>query len=175
MPAKPSYSQRLPQLLQALEAGTADWIDRREVEEGLGVSKTVAWRLLRRLGARDGPGNTLVLRRMEAIEGMKRMLAEGSLHELEIRRRSRLEQYLERMRAYVTANRTTIVADQGAVDLVNTRFQELPPNVTLTPRSLHIDFRNTEEFLQAFGAIVFALNNDYEAMQAFIGNRTGAD
>jgi len=158
-------------MVQALEAGTVDWIDRRELEEGLGVSKTVAWRLLRLLGAREGPGNTLVLHRMEAIEGLKRLLAEGGVVDREIRRRSRLEQYLERMRAYVTANRTTIVANQGALDLMNTRFQKLPPNVVLTARSLHIDFQSMESFLQAFGAIVYALNNDYEAIREFIDTR----
>ena len=155
-------------MIEALEAGMMDWIDRRELEEGLGVSKTVAWRLLRRLGAREGPGNTLVLGRMEAIEGLKRLLAEGGVLDHEIRRRSRLEQYLDGMRAYVAANRTKIVADQRALDLVNTRFQELPPNVMLTPRSLHIDFQSAEGFLQAFGAIVFALNNDYQAIREFI-------
>jgi hypothetical protein len=168
MPAKPSYSHKIPELLQALEGAQAEWIDRRFLEEALGVSKTVAWRLLRRMGAMEGPGNTLCLSRGEAIERLRRMEAEGGAVEHEIRRRSRLEQYLEGMRSYVASQRTTIAADEHAIALVNTRFSSLPANVELTPRSLRVEFKNTEEFLRAFGAIVFALNNDYEAVRGFI-------
>jgi len=168
MPAKPSYTHKLPELIQVLESMDGEWIDRRFVEETLGTSKTIAWRLLRRLGAREGPGNALMLSRVEAIERLKRLQAGGSGVDREVRRRSRLEQYLEGMRAYVAAQRTTVASDEHAIALVNARFGSLPPNVELTPRSLHVDFQNTEEFLRAFGAIVFALNNDYEAIKAFI-------
>lgn len=168
MPAKPVYTHLLPELLEGLATGHEEWIDRRYLEEALGVSKTVAWRLLRRLGAAEGPGNVLVLTRQEAIEGVRRLQAEGGPIHHELQRRARLKQYLEGMRAYVAAQRTTVAADERAVRLANTRFADLPPNVTLAPRSLQIDFQNTEEFLRAFGAVVFALNNDYEAIREFI-------
>ena len=168
MPAKPSYAYRIPAAIQALERSRDPWIDRRRLEEGLGVSKTVAWRLLRRLGAREGPGNALCLSRQDVIDGLKHLQQEGGSVDLEIRRRDRVEQYLEGMRGFVAAQRTTIAAKDRAVDLVNTRFQTLPQNVLLTSRSLHIEFHNTAEFLKAFGAVVFALNNDYESVREFI-------
>jgi hypothetical protein len=168
MPARPTYSHQLPELLVHLESGSEEWIDRRYLEETLGISKTVAWRLLRRLGAREGPGNALALSRTEAIDGLKRLQAAGGFVEREIRRRSRLEQYLEGMRAYVASQRTTVATDDHAASLVNSRFANLPPNVELTPRSLHVDFQDTAEFLRAFGAIVFALNNDYDTIRDFI-------
>lgn len=168
MPAKPAYTHLIPELLQHLETSRHEWVDRRYLEEALGISKTVAWRLLRRLGAREGPGNTLVLGRAEAIERVKRLEAEGGAVHHEVRRRSKLEQYLEGMRSYVAAQRTTVAADDRAIGLRNTRFDNLPANVALTPRSLQIEFGNTEEFLRAFGAVVFALNNDYEAIRNFI-------
>jgi len=168
MPARPSYAGRIGEMIRILEACQESWIDRRQVEEGLGVSKTVAWRLLRRLGAREGPGNTLILSRAEAIRGLKSLQEDGGAVDLEIRRRFRLEHYLNQMRGFVAAQRTTIASQERAMDLVNTRFQSLPPNVSLTARSLHIDFDSASGFLKAFGAVVFALNNDYEAIREFI-------
>jgi hypothetical protein len=170
MPAKPVYAHLIPELLQQLEGGDREWVDRRYLEEALGISKTVAWRLLRRLGAEEGPGNTLVLSRQDAVERVRRLQAEGGAIHHEVRRRSKLEQYLEGMRSYVAAQRTTVAADDRAIGLVNTRFGKLPANITLTPRKLQIEFQNTEEFLRAFGAVVFALNNDYEAIRDFIDN-----
>ena len=165
MPAKPSYSHKIPDLIQALEEVRVDWIDRRFLEEALGISKTVAWRLLKRLGATEGPGNTLCLARAVAIERLRSI---GSVAEREVRRRARLEHYLEGMRAYVASQRTMVAADENAAALVNTRFGNLPPNVELRTRSLHVDFQDTAEFLRAVGAVVFALNNDYEAVRDFI-------
>lgn len=168
MPAKPNYSHKIPEILQGLERHPSEWVDRRSLEEMAGISKTVAWRLLRHLGGVEGPGNTLVVSRAQAIERLRRMQAEGSPSGREIRRRSRLEQYLEGMRGYVAAHRTTVASQTKALDLVNTRFGKLPGNVVLTPRSLHVDFEDAEGFLRSVGAVVFALNNDYEAIREFI-------
>lgn len=168
MPAKPVYTHLIPELLQLLETSDQEWIDRRYLEEALGISKTVAWRLLRRLGAREGPGNTLVLSRSEAIERVRCLQTGSGSIDHEVRRRSKLAEYLEGMRSYVAAQRTTVAADERAVGLVNSRFGKLPSNVILTRRSLRIEFQNTDEFLRAFGAVVFALNNDYEAIRDFI-------
>ena len=168
MPARPSYAGRIGEMIRALEARQESWIDRRQVEEGLGVSKTVAWRLLRRLGAQEGPGNALILDRTDAIRGLKSLQEDGGAVDLEIRRRSRVEQYLNQMRGFVAAQRTTVASQERAMDLVNTRFESLPPNVSLTPRSLRVDFDSAAGFLKAFGAVVFALNNDYEAIREFI-------
>lgn len=168
MPARPKYADRIPEMIRELESHGEPWVDRRQIEEGLGVSKTVAWRLLRRLGAVEGPGNTLCLSRADAVRGLQQLQLEGSAIDLEIRRRSRVEHYLERMRGFVTAHRTTVVAEDRAVALVSTRFGSLPPNVSLTPGSLRIDFADSADFLKAFGAVVFALNNDFEAIRDFI-------
>jgi hypothetical protein len=168
MPAKPIYSHKIPALREALEEYGGEWVDRRTLEELAGISKTVAWRLLRRLDAVEGPGNTLVISRAKALERLSRLETESESAGWEIRRRARLEQYLEGMRGFVAAQRTTVASRTKALDLVNTRFGKLPENVTLTRRSLRLDFEDTEGFLRAFGAVVFALNNDYEAVREFI-------
>ena len=70
-----------------------DWIDRKTLQEILGVSKTVAWRLFRLCGAVPGPGNTLVCPRESLAAALRSLEASGTC-EREIRRRGRLEQNL---------------------------------------------------------------------------------
>lgn len=168
MPAKPSWAWRLPEALPALHACEDEWIDRRRLEELLGISKTVAWRMLRQCGVGPGPGGALACRREDLIQRLERIAGDGGLIQSEIARRQRLEGLLDRMRPAVIANLTKVVRDDQALALLSTRFHRLPANVTLTPHSLHIDFCGTEDFLQAFGAVVYALHNDYEAISAFI-------
>jgi hypothetical protein len=61
-----------------------------------------------------------------------------------------------------------IARDEGARELVSTRFASLPPGVELTPSSLRIEFFGSEDFLRKFGAVVYALHNDYERITEFI-------
>jgi len=42
MPAKPSYALRLKPAIEELQKSAAPWIGRRDLENVLGVSKTVA-------------------------------------------------------------------------------------------------------------------------------------
>src|ERR1035438_9095920 len=88
VPAKPAYYHRLDVAIAVFRGLPAEWIDRRTVEEVLRVSKTVAWRIMRRCGASDGPGNTLVCRREELILALVRLQSTGEF-DREIRRRER--------------------------------------------------------------------------------------
>jgi len=168
MPAKPSYCHKLEAAIKALETLSVEWVDRRQFEEILGVSKTVAWRVFRACGAEEGPGRALVCRRQELIERLRQLKEDGGTIEHEIHRRARLEDTLARMRSYMKAREQPVVRAEQAPALLSTRFSSLPPNVTFTPESLHIEFFGTEDFLQAIGAVVFALNNDFEAISDFI-------
>ncbi len=167
MPSQPSWCRDLPAGIARLEALDTDWVGRREIELALGVSKTVAWRLLRQCGGQPGPGNGLACRRSDVIDRLRGLAAEGNTS-FEVQRRKRLAAYLERIRPEVVANRTRVVPDSQAVALLNSRFASLPPNVTLAPTNLTVEFRGTEEFLAAVGAIVYALNNDFEQISAFL-------
>ena len=161
MPATPSYFHRLADAIAIFRGVGIEWIDRRTVEEVLGVSKTVAWRIMRRCGAGDGPGNTLVCRRDDLVNALTRLQATGEF-EREERRRDRLSEYLARMAEIGAARKTTVATAQNALDLVNARFGRLPAGILLTNRRLTVDFGTAEEFLQRMGAVIFALQNDYE-------------
>src|SRR5215475_10923257 len=127
MPAKPSYYAKLPIGIEVLRAMESDWIDRRQIEEILGVSKTVAWRLLRLCGIEPGPGGALVVRREDLVARFERLARDGGPAEPEIQRRGRLEDFLERVRPAVVANLTRVGRDSKQVlELINTRFAKLP-------------------------------------------------
>src|SRR3954471_3355621 len=103
MPAVPLYVHRLGPGIAALEALPADIIDRRAVEEALGVGKWTAWRIMKRCGASDGPGGALVCRRPDLLAPRPRPTPLAHLRRLqqdggygpEIARRQRLERYLD--------------------------------------------------------------------------------
>jgi hypothetical protein len=168
VPAKPSWAWRLAEALSALRNSQEEWIDRKRVEELFGCSKTVAWRILRHCGVEPGPAGALACRREELLERLEAVAGGGGIVEREMRRKLRVEAFLDRVRPEVIANLTRVVREDQGLALVNSRFGKLPSNITLTPTSLHIDFYGTEDFLQAIGAVVFALNNDYEAISGFI-------
>ena len=168
MPMKPSYCRDLPNGISQLRSLETDWVDRRQVESVLGVSKSVAWRLMRHCGAVRGPGNTLVCRRLELIARFEDLLNDGGTVDYEVQRRQRLEEYIARIRPQVRANRIKVVPNERVLELVNSRFSSLPPNVSLTPQTLHIEFHGTEDFLSAIGTVIYALNNDFDAISLLI-------
>jgi hypothetical protein len=168
MPSKPSFARDLPRAVAELRQDSSDWVDRRRLEHLLGVSRSTAWRLMRQAGAGPGPGNTVVCGRQELIAYFERLLAGGGPVDYEAKRRRRLEDYLARIRPQVVASRTSVAPPTHGLAMVNTRFDSLPANVELTPRSLHIEFSTTAEFLAAVGKLVFALQNDYEKVAAYI-------
>jgi len=171
VPAKPSYSHRLTAAIALLEQSEELWVDRLQLEEVLGVSKTVAWRILKQCGAQYGPGKALVCLRPALIEGLKAILA-SDIHSVEIERHTRLEQFLSGVRPSVIAGLKPVASGEAALAMVSTTFSKLPPNVVLTRTSLHIDFPDAESFLQSLGAVIYALHNDYEEVHAFLNSQT---
>lgn len=153
--------------MEALERLPSDWVDRRGVEEALGVSKTVAWRIMRHSGAVEGPGNTLICPKSELLASLARLQATGEFAR-EARRRERVSGYLEHLAQFGRSRRTTIAVREKASELVSARFGKLPAGVELRPRKLTVEFATPEEFLERIGAVIFALQNDFEAVREFI-------
>jgi len=161
------YFHRLTEAIEALRGNDSEWIDRRGVEEALGVSKPVAWRILRKCGGRPGPGHALVCRREEFIEALQQILITGEC-DREIQRRNRVETLLGQLGQLAQSRRSKIVQGAEGKELVNTRFKRLPAGIDLTPQRMTIEFSGMQEFLKKFGAVVFALQNDFEAVASFL-------
>lgn len=172
MPAVPVYVHRLATGIAALEALPHDLIDRRTLEEVLGVGKWTAWRIMKRCGAEDGPGNTLICRRENLLAQLRQLQADRRFGP-EIQRRDRLERYLENIAQYASRQHKQVARRHEAEALLSSRFSSLPPGVDLSPTELRIAFHGTEDFLQKFGAVVFALRNDFEQIQEFLENGLG--
>jgi len=173
MPARPAYFHRLGDAIKILEKLPVAWIDRQTLQQVLGVSKTVAWRVLRRCGATPGPGNTLTCPRPALVRALQELHEDPDCRR-ELGRRERLEDRLTQLVAAARSQQIRVVPDTRALELVSTRFAELPAGVSLSPYRLTIDFFGTEDFLEKFGAVVFALQNDYEAISEFIEAALGA-
>ena len=167
MPARPAYFHRLEDFLRLLEGIESEWIDRRALQRILSVSKTVAWRIMRRCGAVEGPGSALVCRRLDLIAAFSRVLETGEFRQ-ELRRRTRVEEYLVNASQIGRAKQRKVVPDNRVLDLLSSRFSKLPAGVELGAHKLSIEFFGTEDFLEKVGSLVFALQNDYDAISAFI-------
>jgi hypothetical protein len=171
MPSSPLYVHRLEGGIESLSAMSLEWIDRRTLQEALDISKWTAWRILKRCGAEDGPGGTLVCRRESLIRQLQALQEDGRFAP-EIARHKRVERYLDNMVQYASRRHKEISRNQAAVDLMSSRFTKLPPGVDLQPGELRIQFAGADDFLQKFGAVVFALNNDYEQINEFLERGT---
>src|SRR3954454_25296316 len=96
MPATPLWIHRLEAALPALASLPQDLVDRRTLEELLGVGKWTAWRILKQCGAEDAPGGALVCRRDDLVDRLRAVEHDGGLAP-EIPRRERVEHYLDGM------------------------------------------------------------------------------
>ncbi|MGA2436091.1 MAG: hypothetical protein ABSG25_12480 [Bryobacteraceae bacterium] len=143
------------------------YLDRRGIEEIFRVSRSEANRLIRRAGAIAIAGR-LVIPRPALLAWLRKVLASETA-QVEENRVTKLSEILaavpveKRRRA-----RPPIARSSQAEELQATRFSKLPPGVALTTRELKIEFFGTEDFLQKFGAVIYALQNDYEQISAFI-------
>jgi hypothetical protein len=170
MPARPVYFHRLSAAVEELKRSATPWVDRRTVEELLGISKAGAWRLMRRCGAEDGPGRALVCRREELIGALEAIAESGEWRE-EARRRDRIEAYLTEMAQFAHSRKTAVASQRKASELLDSRFRRLPGGVELTPERLTVEFSGAQDFLQKIGSVIFALQNDFDAVRDFIEGR----
>jgi hypothetical protein len=167
MPATPLWIHRLADAIPALEAFPHELVDRRALEEVFGVGKWTAWRIMRQCGATEGAGGALVCRREALVERLRRFQDDRRFAP-EIARRERVERYLDGMLQYATRKHKVIARDSAAEQLLGTRFSQLPAGIDLQPGELRIQFTGTEDFLQKFGAVVYALHNDFERISEFL-------
>jgi hypothetical protein len=161
------YIHRLEAGLGALERVGSEWIDRRTLEEALGVSKWTAWRILKRCGAEDGPGGSLICRKVDLVRQLE-ALRNDRVFAPEIDRRKRVERYLDEIARFSTQKHTEIARNDAATAILSAGIASLPPGIELQPGSLRIEFSGSADFLRKIGAVVFALQNEFDQITAFL-------
>ena len=68
-------------------------------------------------------------------------------------------------------NNATYARGEAAARLQASRFGDFPAEIDLTPSSLHIQFQGLQDFLMKVGSVVYALQNDLEAIEAFVDSK----
>jgi hypothetical protein len=105
------------------------------------------------------------------IERLQELQRDGTIGP-EIARRKRLEEYLGSMIRPSSRQHKEIASNEAATDLLSSRFGQLPDGVELGQSELRIQFSGSSDFLRKFGAVVYALNNDYEAISEYLDAAT---
>src|SRR4051812_12317794 len=113
VPGSPLYSHRLSNAVEVLERLETDWVDRRTLQETMGVSKWTAWRILKRCGAAEGPGGSLICGRAELIRSLRELQQDDRIAP-EIARRRRVESYLDGMVQYASRKQKEIARGGAA-------------------------------------------------------------
>jgi hypothetical protein len=169
------WQHRLPEILAALEDASAELVGRRQVESLFGVSRATAIQILDRFGA-NLAGNTLVLRRTELLARLRALADDPALSFERERDSSTLAQVgqdslgeLLGEAAQRLRNNRIYAQGEAAVHHRATRFGDFPPEIDLTPTTLHIQFEGLQDLLTKIGLIVYALQNDLESIEHFIG------
>jgi hypothetical protein len=171
------WQHRLSEILAALEAVPSELVGRRQVEDLFQVSRATAIQILDRFGA-NLAGNALVLRRTELIARLRALWDDPTVA-FERERHSRtlaqvgrdslgelLGEAAQRLR-----NNRIYAQGEAAARHQATRFGDFPPEIDLTPTTLHIRFQGLHDFLTKIGLIVYALQNDLESIEHFIDGR----
>lgn len=161
MPAQPLWFHRLDDAIAILEsaADAADWIDRRSVQALLGVSSTVAWRILKAAGSSPGPGGALAIPRSHFLAALRRWRASETV----VRESSRRRRVAREIEELATQWRSRQV--QVSPEIRRSRADQLAPGVSLEPGQLVFRFVTPEELVAQLGSILFALQRDWDQMR----------
>ena len=162
MPDKPLWLDRLPQAIATLEGSSLPWVDRRTIEDLLGVRRRRAQQILAPL-ASQSTGHTTIVEKSALIGHLRRMAA-GEVTFYEKRRRQRLWQQLQEEHERWAENPPVFVeASPEILQAVYQRdFEGLPPGIELVPGRITVTFETAEEALQKLLALAMAVGQNRE-------------
>jgi hypothetical protein len=154
MPDKPTWSGNIEKIATHLRSLPEPWIDRRILQDLLGVGARRAQQILgpcveRQIGANGVAGRETVIAHL-------RRLAGGESVDFEQQRRRRLA---ERLDALHQARRNTVLVAAPAA-VVNQAFADLPDGVSIAPGHISIRFGTATEALEKLLGLAMAIRND---------------
>ena len=161
MPDKPTWYGRLEEIIVELNGLPWPWIDRETVQSLLKVGRRRAQQILQPCVGRQ-IGASGVADRAELIAHLTRLAAGDDAH-YERRRRQRLAQVMEGLRAAALAQPKVLV--EAPVTVLNQQFADLPSGVSVSPGSITINFTTPNEALQRLLALAMAIGNDFQEFE----------
>jgi hypothetical protein len=163
VPAKPTWLLRVPEILEVLNESPVPFLTRAAIESVFQLQRRQAIYLMRRLGGYQ-IGKALVVDRQRLRTWLKGVAAGNELR-WESVRHQRVEETIEQVRADLAARRIVI---QVPSQSVNTTIEGLPPNISLRPGELKIEFNGTEDLLRQLFQLSQAIANDYTRFSKLI-------
>jgi hypothetical protein len=161
MPGQPSWIDRLPEILESLEApGFPPFLDRPAVEVLFGVRRRQAIELLRRFGGYQ-VGKTFLAPR-EMVAGFLRHPQRWSAAAEERGRFERVRNALGDARQELDQRRIAIPTRKETLRI---EFSGLPAGILLEAGKLTVDFATPAELLEKLFALAQALGNDYDTFE----------
>ena len=163
MPAKPTWLLRVPQILDALRALPAPFVDRDTIETLFRLRRRRSIDLMRHFGGYQ-IGRTFLINKAELVAALERIAA-GDEFVWETRRKARLAQAVDRAQREHQARSIRIDAPPAVLDQ---GIPDLPRSIQLARGELRIEFRGAEDLLRHLLELSQAIMNDYPRFQSLV-------
>jgi len=161
MPDQPSWIERIPKILESLEApGAPPFLDRPSIETLFGVRRRQAIHLLRRFGGYQ-VGKTFLVSR-DAVRDFLREPRRRMAADVEKGRFERVANALGQAREEWRQRRIPIPAPR---ETLNLDISGLPEGIRLESSQLTVRFDQPLELVQKLFALSQALANDFETFE----------
>lgn len=157
MPSKPIWYGRLDEILATISALPQPWVDRRMVQDILGVGPRRAQQILQSC-LTEKVGTSGVATREVFVDHL-RTLAAGDDSFYEQRRRHRFAQTLAEWRQKRLEQPQVLVEAPAAV--TDQELATLPPGVELGPGIVSVRFNTSQEALEKLLGLAMAIGRDF--------------
>jgi hypothetical protein len=162
----PSWIQKIPRMLQALEETNTVWLDRYAIEKLFGLGKTASVELLKRMGA-SRTGNALSISKDNLATRLRLAKRDPSL-KWEVERRGLIA---ERIQEIETQRKRKSVV-RLAAPLPDLRVSSLPGTVEVSAGRLTIRCASFEDLMRQLVLVAQAADTDFEELRSRIEPKT---
>jgi hypothetical protein len=157
MPNKPTWYQRVPEIVREVEQVPTSVLDRFSIERLFGVRRRQALRILASLGGYQ-LGRTYVVEKQELLRHLRLLLREGGVQR-EVRRKERIWNHLQTNAKHWRARHIEVLPASAVTE------ESLPPEIVLDRQRLTIVFQEPTDLLQKLHSLVTMLADDYEGFE----------
>lgn len=166
MPAKPSWYQRLPFIIEQLRSHSRPYVDRATVEALLEVGRRRAQQIMAPC-LTDRIGASGLADRNRLIEHLERIAA-GDECAYEVQRRQKVANKIAELRKERLEKPRLLV--EAPTRVINQQVENLPLGVRLEPGRITVEFDNPQDGLEKLLALAVGISNDFEAFEQAVSS-----